>query len=374
MDSPKNTRPEGRPSSQEHSQGFSSGEWSHSEAEGRAGGRKVQQHAAPTSSAGFSGQNSAESSNESSASQSFQASPHRGLPERSVSLADDLFSSSRTPVLLNDPSCEIDPSVEENYVTVDDQRVKVREERDRLLAHRADLMDEQRTLLAKEYMKDQGVIFLKALDDPAFAKANNISVVLEINGRAVQLVPPLDGQEGISEADVEVYRSYVLSSTANALNSIPPLKTLQAEMKENGQIFKKTGKKLKKLGVTIDLKRQNKMLMEHTSVVVELSNNSGTICGVPSSEIYLPDEVLKRAPKATLTPDYLYVRTPDGVLNVEDDQFFGTNWFERGAERDEYMEDYDVSMLAEQERSNGSGVDPTFPPKSQSSGGGQEEN
>ncbi len=256
----------------------------------------------------------------SSSKDSYTTGRSTPLSERGVSVQvgelPSLCSSESDPELVFDPSCVISTEKDDDMIVVDNEQVSVKSERERLMAARDQLLKDQRTLMAKEYMKEQGVVLLKALADPEFALRNDIHIILEIGGQEIQLAPPLDDPG--HEQQTADYKGYVFTSVSNMLKDLPSLKSLRDEMAENDKIFKSSRKKFKKVGVDINLKLQRQMLQD-TSIVLELGGLSGTIRGVPQSEIFLPDEALAQKPKSRIQPESFHVRVNEDELEDTDE-------------------------------------------------------
>ncbi len=161
--------------------------------------------------------------------------------------------------------------------------------RDETLLERDKIKAVLRDLLAYGWVQANIPLIMKALEDPVFARENDIHIVLEVDGVPVELVPP-QTSPSVTQQNLEDCTQYVRMSLAKLVQGALAADRLKKVTEYYEQELKNVNKRLKKLGMKVSPEVEREMIYEDTKVVIDFSDweNPGVYgipAGVPSSAI-----------------------------------------------------------------------------------------
>ena len=229
--------------------------------------------------------------------------------ESAVSGYSDNYESARaaTPPLDERAIEPLNEDYDPTIIKKTDEGVNP-DERAKLLEGRAGTIKSIRQIKAKMWMLENVDRMLQCLIDPDFAEEEGFRIVLDIDGKSVQIAPPLEGQ-GIPEGVILSYADYVYSSLINTRDSIGGIKDLKKMLKLSTKRLKIARNRLKKeAGIQIDQKAEKKWI-ENTRITLTLKNGVGTVDGGRQASSYIPERLLHRKQTSSLKPDGLFVKT-----------------------------------------------------------------
>lgn len=182
------------------------------------------------------------------------------------------------------------------------------DERAKLLEVRAGTIATIRQIKAKMWMLENVDRMLQCLIDPNFAEEEGFRIVLDIDGKSVQIAPPLEGQ-GVPEDVIQSYADYIYNSLIKTRDSIGGIKDLRKTLKLSTKRLKTARNRLKKeAGIHIDLKAEKKWI-ENTRITLTLKNGVGIVDGGRQPSSYIPERLLHKKQNNGLKPDGLFVKT-----------------------------------------------------------------
>ena len=124
------------------------------------------------------------------------------------------------------PAEEYDPSV--RILERPDENIQTRQEE--LLGARRDLINSLRNNMANEWVQKYLPVLIKALEEPAYAKAIGFSVMAEFGDQTICLAPAdydAAASQGVPKEKLDAMRSYVISSLKSLASQGKPTKELE---------------------------------------------------------------------------------------------------------------------------------------------------